>query len=85
MRQKRVAGTSGGEKTIRDIRWHRANFSFWLQADLQPPEIGFRFTPRKPTFSWPSLTSGCDPGCVKTSTALFLLPMIPVCFGGGVS
>ncbi len=24
--------------------------------------------PRKPTFSWPSLTSGFDPGCVKTRT-----------------
>ncbi len=22
--------------------------------------------PRKQTFSWPSLTSGCDPGCVRT-------------------
>ncbi len=46
-----------------------------------------RFLPlylQQPTFSWQSLTSGFDPACVKTSTALFMLPMILLCFGGRI-
>jgi len=41
-------------------------FSFWLQADLQPPEIDFRSSPsngsRNGTGSLPSLTHSGSPG-----------------------
>ncbi len=40
--------------------------------------------PQKRTFRGPRWTSAFDPGCVKTSTALFMLPMILPCFDGRV-
>ena len=54
-------------------------------ADVRFHADFVRLFPNSGRGSGRSRESGFDPGCVKTSTALFLLPMIPVCFGGRVS
>ncbi len=71
-----AAHHSGPERPARPysaVDFHLLSFASlsWrspLVAKSRHPAAGNRLPlcPRKPTFSWPPLTSGFDPGCVKT-------------------